>query len=1069
MDTDTQTDASYDSAGQRICDLCDCIRELSNNVPHENDLYLTTQAINCLCNSVDQLTVVLRRELEQTTENSKSLQLKVAEMEREQSILLKKLHSTERAYEAKEFRVPYPETTYKVIMAELDWLRPVSNSAGTFVHHGRCLSHIKEQLSSPQTQFPGLTLFLGQRRRDIFLRYMFPENKISKGNSYLRLQIDNQRIFTEQPILFASCNPHLSCQDADPGINGQEEIPIRCTLYNDRRLLDLLLARLVFMFVDVICIFADDVGGLDAVRTALATWATLGCQASSLEHRPRLVVVSESSGSVTQDLLDQKDFHSLLEQSAEVSNAFGTPSMLFLRQGGSDIGRYRPVKDEIMIALDLSRRHRKEEGYLFSGIHLERFFYRALLHICRTTEESFDFVRSARDTFQTRSHSLHLQTFLELTERRPWNDRARFVASTILVDAYLPGEHWRPSADYQRIVYHFAQLYHRILFGQGPSRRIHQSTLDRWKGFLSHMFTNQTCLICLTRPPQHTLNCGHAYCDICVVAYSKPLEGTEYKYLLSHCVLCRSDCNNLVRILPPTACVRAVTVDGGGVRGFIPLQFLKYMQYQLGQECPIQELFDIAFGTSSGGFAVLKLFHQRQSVNECVKALSDLMWQFLHQNPAPRSIWAKVGRAIRCWWTDGWYSANAWDELLQQQFGPSQEMFGTQPISGTKVAVTASAEHPVLLPNYRRDADAPESSDRAYYHVHQAVNKTDEPKVWQCARATTAAPMFVICLLPLYRGKLMASSFFPPIEIRGIGRCEDGGLKCNNPALICRSEIQSLWPSRPEPGALISLGTGSAALDRRPSTTRRRDRRQRWASGFAFRLYDSFMASMDAEQAWRGLLGQVDEASRQKYHRLNVEFPDKEPLLNAAEKVQWMVTLADQEARVKTPSALTSLLLASLFLELSLAPRWEDGHYHCNGAIRCRLPGEILVKTLRKLHPDASTYIMGGDQLSISPYEDAICQSCERYCVPIRFTVKELDSPISLSLQLTRFHTQRLGGFPSTLRWFLDRQGLDTVGHTANLRNLPTRAPCKSCDVRVNRKSALIQLHRQHKKRVRFI
>ncbi|PYH60289.1 uncharacterized protein BO96DRAFT_443326 [Aspergillus niger CBS 101883] len=32
-----------------------------------------------------------------------------------------------------------------------------------------------------------------------------------------------------------------------------------------------------------------------------------------------------------------------------------------------------------------------------------------------------------------------------------------------------------------------------------------------------------------------------------------------------------------LKVLPPTASVRAITIDGGGVRAIIPLRFLGYM------------------------------------------------------------------------------------------------------------------------------------------------------------------------------------------------------------------------------------------------------------------------------------------------------------------------------------------------------------------------------------------------------------------------------------------------------------------------------------------------------------
>ena len=55
---------------------------------------------------------------------------------------------------------------------------------------------------------------------------------------------------------------------------------------------------------------------------------------------------------------------------------------------------------------------------------------------------------------------------------------------------------------------------------------------------------------------------------------------------------------------PPTAGVRLLSIDGGGVRGVLPLQALENLEATLnrltGLSGPIQEHFDLALGTSSG-------------------------------------------------------------------------------------------------------------------------------------------------------------------------------------------------------------------------------------------------------------------------------------------------------------------------------------------------------------------------------------------------------------------------------------------------------------------------------------
>lgn len=54
------------------------------------------------------------------------------------------------------------------------------------------------------------------------------------------------------------------------------------------------------------------------------------------------------------------------------------------------------------------------------------------------------------------------------------------------------------------------------------------------------------------------------------------------------------------KIKPPTAGPRILSIDGGGIRGVVILEFFRLLQELLGSAIPLRELFDQAFGTSSG-------------------------------------------------------------------------------------------------------------------------------------------------------------------------------------------------------------------------------------------------------------------------------------------------------------------------------------------------------------------------------------------------------------------------------------------------------------------------------------
>lgn len=81
--------------------------------------------------------------------------------------------------------------------------------------------------------------------------------------------------------------------------------------------------------------------------------------------------------------------------------------------------------------------------------------------------------------------------------------------------------------------------------------------------------------------------------------FNRPVLGSEYTYELESCLLCFSGWLT-VALKPLTAGVRILSIDGGGIRGVVPLEFLGILPNVVGPNCPIRDLFDLAFGTSSG-------------------------------------------------------------------------------------------------------------------------------------------------------------------------------------------------------------------------------------------------------------------------------------------------------------------------------------------------------------------------------------------------------------------------------------------------------------------------------------
>lgn len=150
----------------------------------------------------------------------------------------------------------------------------------------------------------------------------------------------------------------------------------------------------------------------------------------------------------------------------------------------------------------------------------------------------------------------------------------------------------------QCIENHMRGMFSAIDLHPNGSAQLHRENCKNLPMQWAQLKTNTTCLSCLRRKPEHVLTCEHAICDTCVQIFGQALPSVEFHYHISNCILCLSG-TLTARLKPPTAGYRILSVDGGGPRGVIPLEFIGLIQ-DIICDCPIQELFDGAWGTSSG-------------------------------------------------------------------------------------------------------------------------------------------------------------------------------------------------------------------------------------------------------------------------------------------------------------------------------------------------------------------------------------------------------------------------------------------------------------------------------------
>ncbi|GAA0779915.1 patatin [Roseibium denhamense] len=231
-----------------------------------------------------------------------------------------------------------------------------------------------------------------------------------------------------------------------------------------------------------------------------------------------------------------------------------------------------------------------------------------------------------------------------------------------------------------------------------------------------------------------------------------------------------------------------LSIDGGGVRGLIPLRILETLESRLlnrGVDKPLHQVFDLIAGTSTGGLIAAGLAAPRPggTSGEAAATLAELR-EFYERDAREifkQSIGARLARAMTnpLGLFDESYDARPLERLLKERFGWTSMASGL-----TKLVLTAydiENRKAVFMTN----------------GLEENGSRPDDYYFWQAVRATTAAP-----------------SYFEPARIENLTRKRDeamidGGVFMNDPAMAAYLEAGKLgWDQ--DDIVILSLGTGHA-------------------------------------------------------------------------------------------------------------------------------------------------------------------------------------------------------------------------------------------------------------------
>ncbi len=227
-----------------------------------------------------------------------------------------------------------------------------------------------------------------------------------------------------------------------------------------------------------------------------------------------------------------------------------------------------------------------------------------------------------------------------------------------------------------------------------------------------------------------------------------------------------------------------LAIDGGGIRGLIPLRILESLEARLrarGKTAPLHRYFDMMAGSSTGGLIVAGLAAPGpDDLGGQAAGIAELRRFF---EVEARDVFRRKGLFERLFanplaFFDECYDERPLERLLKDQLGWTSLQSAL-----TRIVLTAydiERREAVFLTNGRQsDGGRPDD----YYF-------------WQAVRATTAAP-----------------ASFEPMRAENLTHGDervlvDGGVVMNNPVLAAYLEAMKLdWA--PQEIAVLSLGTGA--------------------------------------------------------------------------------------------------------------------------------------------------------------------------------------------------------------------------------------------------------------------
>jgi hypothetical protein len=434
--------------------------------------------------------------------------------------------------------------------------------------------------------------------------------------------------------------------------------------WSRRRVGNMICGRGIAPLCDTLCYFSMDLGGIRAVAASLAEHMSQKPSTDiPFSALPRVLVVVETMArnfdshatearvlAVTEEIWRRSAPDARDSFTTRLRSHYYDVRVIGLAKRTKPQQKCAQLRKRLLCIRREVHLSRVASGLRYKRDHMFAFASKLIESVISVHAEPFSFVTASRPSrFCSIGLASHIEDLISLIPSEIWLCHlvVPLLSSSLILATYPPGSHGK-SISWMHgiptdcpefpIMMVFDRIYRKdctaainealvqqdgrasFLFnlserlqidheqlkacaGSGPVAR-HLRRLNDVHEYLGSIRSHKTCLCCLLRAPEKVFSCGHAICDLCIRTFGQ--TNPEYKdnFAFPDCILCGEQNHKpAISLTPTTAGVRVLSLDGGGVRGVIPLVFLEFLQDSLTElQVSLRDVFDLVCGTSAGMF-----------------------------------------------------------------------------------------------------------------------------------------------------------------------------------------------------------------------------------------------------------------------------------------------------------------------------------------------------------------------------------------------------------------------------------------------------------------------------------